>query len=143
MPRQRRPSTKIGRKAAGPADKVIGGRIRQLRQQLDMSQDALGKEVGLSFQQIQKYESGKNRLSVTRMLEFCEHLQTTPNEIVGWTGLPADVPINNFSNDIFSAARDFSQLPKDLQITVRKLCDQLLPYVVKSKKRRGVGATEN
>jgi transcriptional regulator with XRE-family HTH domain len=112
-------------------EQVIGQRVRVLRLQLGMSQQDLGKEVNLTFQQIQKYEKGSNRISVSRMLEFCEHLQTTPNDIIGWkTGKPA---INNFNSIVFEAARDFSAMPEDVQIAVRRICDALM---VAMKKKR-------
>lgn len=51
-------------------------RIRQRRLQLDMSQEALAKELGLTFQQVQKYEKGTNRVSASRLMDLANVLGT-------------------------------------------------------------------
>ncbi len=56
--------------APHPVDVLVGKRIRQRRALLGMSQTTLGKAVGLTFQQIQKYERGDNRASASRLYEF-------------------------------------------------------------------------
>ncbi|WP_020697429.1 helix-turn-helix domain-containing protein [Reyranella massiliensis] len=56
--------------ASHPVDVLVGNRIRQRRALLGMSQTALGKAVGLTFQQIQKYERGANRASASKLYEF-------------------------------------------------------------------------
>ena len=48
------------RSAINPTDKHVGGRVRMRRLMLDMSQSQLGNALGLSFQQVQKYEKGAN-----------------------------------------------------------------------------------
>ena len=53
-----------------PVDQVVGRRIRMRRQQLRISQTALGAGVGISFQQIQKYERGANRVSSSVLYEI-------------------------------------------------------------------------
>lgn len=54
-----------------PIDAVIGANLRRLRKKRKISQTALGRHLGVSFQQIQKYENGTNRLSVSRALDIC------------------------------------------------------------------------
>jgi transcriptional regulator with XRE-family HTH domain len=63
-------------------DKIVGGRVKKRRLQIDMSQDALGKAVGLSFQQVQKYENGHNRISVVRLLDIAKALGVTPGYLL-------------------------------------------------------------
>lgn len=46
-------------------DRVIGLRVRQARNEINMSQDKLGQELGITFQQVQKYEKGVNRVSAS------------------------------------------------------------------------------
>ena len=53
-------------------DKHLAEQIRSLRIAAEMSQASLGQELGVTFQQIQKYESGKNRLSAARLYEICQ-----------------------------------------------------------------------
>lgn len=53
-----------------PTDIHVGQRIRQRRALLGMNQTSLGEAVGLTFQQIQKYENGANRTGASRLYEF-------------------------------------------------------------------------
>jgi transcriptional regulator with XRE-family HTH domain len=54
-------------KGNNPVDSLVGGRIRLLRKRRKMSQSELGNALGVTFQQIQKYESGKNRVGASRL----------------------------------------------------------------------------
>lgn len=53
-----------------PVDQHVGSRLRTRRTILGMSQEALGDAVGITFQQIQKYEKGLNRIGSSRLYEF-------------------------------------------------------------------------
>jgi transcriptional regulator with XRE-family HTH domain len=55
-------------------DQRIGKLIRSRRIELGLSQQALGKKLGITFQQVQKYERGDNQLSVARLLQMCDAL---------------------------------------------------------------------
>ena len=68
-----------------PVDVHVGARMRQHRTQLGMSQTKLGEAVGLTFQQIQKYERGANRVGSSRLYEFARAL---------------DVPVSFFFEDM-------------------------------------------
>ena len=68
---------KISPRSASAVDKYIGARMREQRFALSMSQERLGKELGVSFQQIQKYESGKNRVSAARLFVICKALNVS------------------------------------------------------------------
>ena len=59
----------------GPADKEIGQRIRLRRVEVEMSQHTLAEELGLSFQQIQKYEMGVNRVNTQRLQQIATALR--------------------------------------------------------------------
>jgi transcriptional regulator with XRE-family HTH domain len=58
-----------------PVDKHVGSRVRMRRLMLDMSQSTLGNELGLTFQQVQKYERGTNRIGAGRLLHIANILQ--------------------------------------------------------------------
>ena len=58
-----------------PIDKHVGSRMRMRRLMLDMSQIDLGNALGLTFQQIQKYEKGRNRVSASRLQHISQILQ--------------------------------------------------------------------
>jgi transcriptional regulator with XRE-family HTH domain len=55
-------------------DALVGARLRLRRKQLRISQEKLGKEVGVSFQQVQKYENGTNRIGAGRLAEISKVL---------------------------------------------------------------------
>lgn len=65
----------IGPKSVLPEDVELGRRIRLRRIELGLSQSEIGAAVGVSFQQIQKYETGQNRLSTGRMSILAEVLR--------------------------------------------------------------------
>ena len=80
---------------AGPADEPgphivdrhVGARVRRRRRALGMSQDDLAVAVGLTFQQIQKYERGSNRISASKLFMIAHALQATvPYFFEGLTG---------------------------------------------------------
>jgi transcriptional regulator with XRE-family HTH domain len=56
-------------------DVHVGKRVKKRRQALGLSQEALGDGVGLTFQQIQKYEKGTNRISSSRLQQFAQILK--------------------------------------------------------------------
>ena len=57
-----------------PTDKHVGARVRMRRMMLGLSQTNLANAVGVTFQQIQKYEKGTNRVSASRMQQFAKIL---------------------------------------------------------------------
>src|ERR1700689_2334712 len=57
-------------KEPNPTDRHVGGRIRMRRMMPGMSQTELGDAVNITFQQVQKYEKGTNRVSASRMQQF-------------------------------------------------------------------------
>lgn len=69
-----RPDLKPQR-GAHPVDLHVGGRIRARRRQRGISQQALADALGLTFQQIQKYEQGTNRVSASRLWEIAAVLE--------------------------------------------------------------------
>jgi transcriptional regulator with XRE-family HTH domain len=62
-------------KVPNPVDKHVGSRVRMRRLMLGMSQEKLGSKLGISFQQVQKYEKGTNRISASRLQAMCDFLQ--------------------------------------------------------------------
>jgi len=61
---------------AAEIDTIVGDRIRRRRILLGFTQDQLGEALGISYQQIQKYETGANRVSAGRLFQIAERLQT-------------------------------------------------------------------
>lgn len=79
-----------------PADVHVGSRLRLRRTALGMSQEHLGSAVGLTFQQIQKYERGANRIGSSRLYQFSHIL---------------DVPVGFFFHDMPIAAKHIPEKP--------------------------------
>lgn len=69
-----------------PVDVWFGQRIRHARTMAGMSMQTLGDASGITFQQIQKYEGGKNRVTVSRLVDIARALATTPADLLA--GMP-------------------------------------------------------
>ena len=63
-------------KAPNPIDVHVGARVRLRRLNLGMSQEKLGERLGLTFQQVQKYEKGSNRIGASRLYAISQVLET-------------------------------------------------------------------
>ena len=68
---------------SNPLDVALGARIRVRRKSLGLSQDDLAVQVGLTFQQIQKYERGANRVSFSRLVEIARTLKCRVQDLIG------------------------------------------------------------
>lgn len=79
-----------GDRRANPVDVHVGGRIAHRRRSLGLSQSDLGQALGLTFQQIQKYERGVNRVSASRLALIAAALQAHPAEFFSDTGTTDD-----------------------------------------------------
>jgi DNA-binding XRE family transcriptional regulator len=66
---------KMPRRAINPTDKYVGSRVRMRRLMLDMSQTDIANALGLTFQQVQKYEKRSNRISASRLQQISQILQ--------------------------------------------------------------------
>ncbi|MEM9965355.1 MAG: helix-turn-helix domain-containing protein [Asticcacaulis sp.] len=58
-------------------DVIVGARVRGRRKEMGLSQTELAEAVGVTFQQVQKYESGVNRISASKLFEISKVLQTS------------------------------------------------------------------
>lgn len=65
-------------KTATEMDVHVGRKLKNLRRMKELSQTELGRATNVSFQQIQKYEKGLNRISVGRLWDFCEVFNVSP-----------------------------------------------------------------
>ena len=66
------------KKAPNPIDRHVGSRVRMRRVLLGMSQEKLGEALGLTFQQIQKYEKGTTRIGASRLQQISRTLNVPP-----------------------------------------------------------------
>jgi transcriptional regulator with XRE-family HTH domain len=80
-------------KAPNPVDKYVGSRVRMRRIMLGMSQEKLGEALDLTFQQIQKYEKGTNRIGASRLQQISDILQVPVSFL--FEGGPTATPTMN------------------------------------------------
>ncbi len=65
-----------------PLDIALGARVRLRRKELRLSQDQLARALGITFQQVKKYEHGTNRISFSRLVETCEALKCSVADLI-------------------------------------------------------------
>jgi transcriptional regulator with XRE-family HTH domain len=80
---KRKRGTKTNARRVQDTDIALGERIRSRRNQIEMSQEDLAKYLAVSFQQIQKYEKGANRLSAGRLVQLADALQCSVSDLIG------------------------------------------------------------
>src|SRR6202161_905281 len=68
----------LAKKVPNPTDKHVGSRVRMRRMLAGMSQEKLGDALGLTFQQVQKYEKGTNRIGASRLQQIAGILRVSP-----------------------------------------------------------------
>jgi transcriptional regulator with XRE-family HTH domain len=82
-------------KAPNPVDRHVGSRVRMRRIMLGMSQEKLGEGLGLTFQQIQKYEKGTNRIGASRIQQISAILQVPVSFL--FEGAPGAIDAEGFN----------------------------------------------
>jgi transcriptional regulator with XRE-family HTH domain len=107
-----------------PVDLYAGQRLRQGRGMRKLSQAALGSRLlePITFQQVQKYERGINRIAVSRLFEFAEILQLPVSFFLPEAN-PVTLPI--LSAKEASLLRDYNQLPPTTQIAITALLNAM------------------
>jgi transcriptional regulator with XRE-family HTH domain len=104
---------------ANAIDRHVGARVRMRRLMLRMSQTTLGESLGLTFQQVQKYEKGANRISASRLQQIAHILQVpvsfffegAPDAVEQPTGSSAKMPSLDYTME-FAASTDGLTLSK-------------------------------
>ena len=86
-----------------PLDHEIGARMRARRRELSMSQQEVADALGLSFQQIQKYERGGNRISASTLVEIAKLLRCGPEVLLGTAQTAGEIDWSRFRD---SGAQD-------------------------------------
>jgi transcriptional regulator with XRE-family HTH domain len=112
----------MGTKRAGPVDAIVGRRIRTRRLLLAMTQTQLAQQLGVSFQQVQKYENGTNRVGAGRLVQIAQILGIPIDALLQGLNAPtrktlqADDPLELLSTGAaVRLAQAFSQI-SDRQI---------------------------
>jgi transcriptional regulator with XRE-family HTH domain len=108
-----------------PIDVQVGTRLRQRRALLGISQAALSKAVGLSFQQLHKYECGSNQIGASRLFEFAEVLDVPVSYF--FKAMPAEATPPNSEHGRLPEGRSTDPIAKretlELVRAYRKISD--------------------
>jgi len=112
-----------------PIDLHVGARIRMRRKILGVSQERLAEDLGLTFQQIQKYERGANRVSASKLYEIAKSLQSSVAYFFEGLADTAGEGVAE-SGEVF--VHDFLMTPEGLELA------SLFPKITKPKVRRRI-----
>jgi transcriptional regulator with XRE-family HTH domain len=106
-----------------PVDKHVGTRVKMRRKMLGMSQTKLGDGLGITFQQVQKYENGANRIGASRLQHISDILQVPvpfffegapdlPGQPMRFGGAPSPAYVSEFlaTNDGLTLTKAFMQI---------------------------------
>jgi transcriptional regulator with XRE-family HTH domain len=115
-------------RAPNPVDRHVGLRIRLRRKELGVSQERLADSIGLTFQQIQKYERAANRVSASKLWEVAQALDAPVAYF--YDGL--DGPSDEAGPSRTSAVHDFLLTPEGLELAT------LFPKILRPRVRRRI-----
>ena len=130
-------------KAPNPVDKYVGSRVRMRRIMLGMSQEKLGEALGLTFQQVQKYEKGTNRVGASRIQQISEILQVPVSFL--FEGGPSGTSVEGFRegsspayiSDFLATAEGLALTRAFTRITDAKLRRSIVEMVEQIAAREG------
>jgi transcriptional regulator with XRE-family HTH domain len=97
-------------KAPGALDRYVGTRMRVRRLEVGMSQEKLGEFLGITFQQVQKYEKGTNRVSISRLHQIAQALETPISYIYEGAADGLDAGGSLADPELAGVASDFLKL---------------------------------
>jgi len=121
--RRRTPRTE----EAQAVDRHVGGRLRELRLMRGLSQQSLSRAIGLTFQQLQKYERGTNRISASVLWELAHQLDVPItvffDGLEGWSKPAEELPAASLKSARLAARID--RLPDELSSRIRDLVESL------------------
>ena len=128
----------MAKKAPNPIDKHVGSRVRMRRMMLGMSQEKLGDALELTFQQVQKYEKGTNRIGASRLQQISNILQVPvafffegAPHIAGSPApqSPGDVPSPAYVSDFLATSDGLSLTKAFMRIPDSKLRRRIVDLV--------------
>ena len=123
-------------------DAHIGKRIRMRRMQLNLSQEAVAEQIGVTFQQLQKYEKGVNGARGSRLVQIADALKVSPGFFFEGAhasahDAPAD-PVQAMLSDLHGAevARDFMALSSGGRALLRAMANKIVAFEAAEQARR-------
>jgi transcriptional regulator with XRE-family HTH domain len=122
------------KKAPNPIDKHVGSRVRMRRMMLGMSQEKLGDALGLTFQQVQKYEKGTNRVGAGRLPQIAEILGVPIaalfKDYAGTVSVPVNLVTDKTAVKMLTAYADITDR------SVRRNLSELVDRIARSAKKK-------
>lgn len=104
-----------------PVDVAVGNRVRELRTRAGLSQTDLGVRLGVSFQQVQKYEKGVNRMGASRLIQICDALKVNVNDIFDGIASVSDAADKTLADpEAMRIARDIQRIDNESMRTAVK-----------------------
>jgi transcriptional regulator with XRE-family HTH domain len=127
----------MAKKTPNPIDKHVGSRVRMRRMMLSMSQEKLGDALGLTFQQVQKYEKGTNRIGASRLQQISNILQVpvsfffegAPHLPGGHSGGTSEAPSPAYVSDFLATSDGLSLTKSFMKIKSSKLRRRIVDLV--------------
>ncbi len=115
----------MAKKIPDPIDKHVGSRVKMRRLMLGMSQEKLGDALGLSFQQVQKYEKGTNRMGSSRLQQISNILKVPVTfffeAVPGQQKLDGKSPSSTYVSDFLATSDGLALTKAFMQIKDAKL----------------------
>ncbi len=118
-------------KALHPLDTAIGNQLRLRRKMMGLSQSALAKRMGITFQQVQKYERGSNSMSARRLFEVAQILQVSPMYFYESCDSSEYLPVDVLSTQAIHLVQDYVSIPS---LKVRNSVAALVREVAKERR---------
>jgi transcriptional regulator with XRE-family HTH domain len=112
-----------------PVDRHVGLRIRMRRKELGISQERLAESIGLTFQQVQKYERAANRVSASKLWEMSRALSTNIGYFYEGLGDVIEAPGSNLPRE---SMQDFLLTAEGIELAA------VFPKISKSRVRRKI-----
>ena len=126
----------MAKKAPNPVDKHVGSRVRMRRMMLSMSQEKLGDALALTFQQVQKYEKGTNRIGASRLQQIALILQVPVSFFFEGAPLPpgkpygsGDAPSPSYVTDFLATTDGLTLVKAFMRIRNAKLRRRIVDLV--------------
>ncbi|WP_372781429.1 helix-turn-helix domain-containing protein [Phenylobacterium sp.] len=112
-----------------PVDRHVGLRIRMRRKELGISQERLAESIGLTFQQVQKYERAANRVSASKLWEMSRALSTNISYFYEGLGDGGEIIGSNLPRETL---QDFLLTPEGMELAT------VFPKIAKGRVRRKI-----
>ena len=111
-------------------DNYVGGRIRARRVELGLSQTAVAVQLGLTFQQVQKYERGYNRVSASRLYDLSKILNVDIEYFFeGFRDDDIPETPEAWGSDVWELINTFNTMPDKVRISLKRLLKSVPPIL--------------